>query len=468
MTSEPTANPSEQPSGEPSGQSPHDGAREGAGSRPAAGNSFFGWLRDLGIVRGEDRWLGGVASGLARRIGLDPVLVRGLFILLAVFGGVGVLLYGVAWALLPEPDGRIHAEEAAHGRWSSGMTGAVIITVLGLFGRPFALFGLDGEFRGAIWALLWVAAVIFVVLWLIGRNRGSRPRTGQVPPFAAAAGAGAAYAAGPADPAYPAAPGYPAGPADAGYPAGPDSTAGYGPYLPPAAGYTKVRPAKPARRGPSGAAVAVTLGAAMLLGGLVLALNAAQVLDLGSALVPVVAAVVLVALGAGIVIAGLRGRTSGVLGFLAAVGLVATLLSSAATQWQTSSFVVGTRTSWSTSGGQPAADGYSVAAGQGVIDLTGVRSAAGAPAVVPVNAAAASVQVIIPRGAVVRVRSELAFGNIEYTTAQDSGSSSGLWRPAEITLNDNNGSAPAMILQIRGAMSNVDIIEGPASPAPQG
>lgn len=461
MTSEPTANPSEQPSGESSGPSPQDGAREGAREgaepRPAAGNSFFGWLRNLGVVRGEDRWFGGVASGLARRIGLDPVLVRGLFILLAVFGGVGVLLYGVAWALLPEPDGRIHAEEAGRGHWSSGMTGAVVITALGLFSRPFALFGLDGEFHGAIWALLWVAAVIFVVLWLIGRNRGSRPGAGQQPPFAAAADA--AYPAGPAGAAYPVAP---------AYPAGPDSADGYGPYLPPPAGYAKLRPAKPVRRGPSGPAVAVTLGAGMLLGGLVLALNVAQVLDLGSAQVPVVSAVVLVTLGAGIVIAGVRGRTSGVLGFLAAVALVATLLSSAATQWQTSSFVVGTRTSWSTAGGQPAADGYSVAAGQGVIDLTGVRSAAGAPAVVPVNAAAASVQVIIPRGAVVRVRSELAFGNIEYTTAQDHGSSSGLWRPAEITLNDNNGSAPAMILQIRGAMSNVDITEGTASPAPQG
>jgi hypothetical protein len=78
------------------------------------------------------------------------------------------------------------------------------------------------------------------------------------------------------------------------------------------------------------------------------------------------------------------------------------------------------------------------------------------------------VQVIIPRGAVVRVRSELALSNIEYSTAQDSGSTSGLWRPAEFTLNDKNGAAPAMILQIRGAMSNVDIIEGAASPAPQG
>ncbi|MCG2621538.1 PspC domain-containing protein [Arthrobacter sp. I2-34] len=461
MTTEPTDNSSGHSSGpsagEPSAAPAHDGVRQGAAPPPAAGNSFFAWLRNLGVVRSEDRWLGGVAAGVAGRIGLDPVLVRGLFILLAVFGGVGVLLYGAAWALLPEPDGRIHAEEAGRGHWSSGMTGAVIFTVLGVFNRPFGLFGLDWDFSGVVWTLLWVGAVIFVVLWLTTSARRSRPGTGggQVPPSAAA------------DTAFPAAAADTAFPATAG-PAYPEDPAGYGPYLPPPAAYTKVRPVKPVHRGPSGAAVAVTLGAAMLLGGLVLALNAAQVLDLGRALIPVVAAVVLVSLGIGIVVAGLRGRSSGVLGFLAAVGLVATLLSSAAAQWQTSSFVVGTRTSWNTTGGQAAADGYSVAAGQGTIDLTGLRGTPQAPAVVPINTAAASVQVIIPRGTEVEVRSELALGNIEYTTAQDSGSSSGLWRPVDITLNDNHGSAPAMILQIRGAMSNVDIIEGPASTAPQG
>ncbi|NKX52237.1 PspC domain-containing protein, partial [Arthrobacter deserti] len=390
---------------------------------------------------------------------LDPVLVRGLFILLAVFGGVGVLLYGAAWALLPEPDGRIHAEEAGRGRWSSGMTGAVAVTALGLFNRPFGVFGFDGEFRGALWALLWAAAVIFVVTWLIGRSRrpGGGPGAGQIP----APGSGAAFPAAPAYPSdgYPA----PAGPGGAAAPA-----AGYGPYLPPPAGYTKARQAKPVRRGPSGPAVAVTLGSAMLLGGLVLALDAAQVLDLGRAVVPVVAAVVLVVLGTGIVAAGVRGRSSGVLGFLAAVGLVAALLTSAGAQWQTSSLAVGTTGSWGTPGGRPAGDGYSVAAGRGVIDLTGLRPGTnGTPAVVPVNAAAASVEVIIPRGAAVEVRSQLAFGNIEYTTARDSGSSPGLWRPATI-MHNGSGSGPAPVLQIRGAMSTVDIVEGPAAPEPQG
>ncbi|NKX53531.1 PspC domain-containing protein [Arthrobacter mobilis] len=446
MTSEPTPHlpgqPAEQPPAQPSGppQAPP--------ARPAS-NSFFAWLRNLGIVRGEDRWIGGVAAGTARRTGLDPVLVRGLFILLAVFGGTGVLLYGLAWALLPEPDGRIHAEEAGRRRWSAGMTGAVIVTVLGLVNTPFGIFGPDGRFRGAGWAVLWTAAIIALVVWLSGRRRGPAP--GASGPAAGGDYTSFAPAAGPPD-AYPAAPGYPA-------------TAAYPPDLTPPAGYAAARPA---RRGPSGPAVAVTLGAAMLLGGLVLALNAARVLELGPTVVPATAAVVLVTLGIGVVAAGIRGRSSGVLGFLAAVGVAAALLASAGVQWQAGNVAVGTATSWSTSGTAPAGEGYSVAAGEGTVDLSGVRPGpAGGPAVVPVNAAAASVEVIIPRGAVVQVRSRLAFGNIEYRTAQGNGSYSGFWRPAVFTLNDN-GSPPVLILQIRGAMSSVEVVEGPAAPAPEG
>jgi phage shock protein PspC (stress-responsive transcriptional regulator) len=99
-----------------------------------AGARFFGWIRQLGVVRGRNRWVGGVASGLAERWRIDPVIVRGLVVVLTLFFGVGLLAYGLAWALLPESDGRIHAEEVGRGRWSTGMTGATVFTLLGLIG----------------------------------------------------------------------------------------------------------------------------------------------------------------------------------------------------------------------------------------------------------------------------------------------------------------------------------------------
>ena len=48
-----------------------------------------------------DRILGGVAGGLAKYLGVDPVLIRLAFIAL-LFAGIGVLLYIVAWIIIPE------------------------------------------------------------------------------------------------------------------------------------------------------------------------------------------------------------------------------------------------------------------------------------------------------------------------------------------------------------------------------
>src|SRR4029453_18624534 len=46
----------------------------------------------------------GVAGGLGGRLGVDPVLVRVAFDVLAIAGGSGVVLYLLAWAVSVEPD----------------------------------------------------------------------------------------------------------------------------------------------------------------------------------------------------------------------------------------------------------------------------------------------------------------------------------------------------------------------------
>jgi signal transduction histidine kinase len=59
-----------------------------------------GWA----IVRSRDnRVLLGVAGGLGERLGVDPILVRIAFAVLAIGGGSGVLLYLLAWGLSVEP-----------------------------------------------------------------------------------------------------------------------------------------------------------------------------------------------------------------------------------------------------------------------------------------------------------------------------------------------------------------------------
>lgn len=50
----------------------------------------------------DDRVLTGVAGGLGERLGVDPVLVRIVLVVLAFAGGMGVLVYGAAWAMSVE------------------------------------------------------------------------------------------------------------------------------------------------------------------------------------------------------------------------------------------------------------------------------------------------------------------------------------------------------------------------------
>ena len=59
----------------------------------------------------------GVAAGIARRLGLDPLIVRVAFIATAAAGGTGLALYLLGWALLPaDGDARAPVERLAGRR----------------------------------------------------------------------------------------------------------------------------------------------------------------------------------------------------------------------------------------------------------------------------------------------------------------------------------------------------------------
>lgn len=68
--------------------------------------------------RGSDRILGGVCSGLAAGLHVDPLWIRIAFVLLALVQGIGVLLYVVLWVVMPE---RAGAEPSGNSRFVSMM-----------------------------------------------------------------------------------------------------------------------------------------------------------------------------------------------------------------------------------------------------------------------------------------------------------------------------------------------------------
>ena len=53
------------------------------------------------LVRSDDRWIGGVAGGVADYFGVDPMLVRILFAASLLLPGPQVLLYLILWLVMP-------------------------------------------------------------------------------------------------------------------------------------------------------------------------------------------------------------------------------------------------------------------------------------------------------------------------------------------------------------------------------
>lgn len=65
----------------------------------------------------DDRWLAGICGGLGEYFGIDPTLIRVIFVLASVLLGAvvgGMLLYAILWILIPAegiPSAKIISED---------------------------------------------------------------------------------------------------------------------------------------------------------------------------------------------------------------------------------------------------------------------------------------------------------------------------------------------------------------------
>jgi phage shock protein C len=60
-------------------------------------------IKDKRLYRSrEGRLVAGVCAGLGDYFGIDATIVRLIFVAFTVFAGMGVLLYLVAWLIIPE------------------------------------------------------------------------------------------------------------------------------------------------------------------------------------------------------------------------------------------------------------------------------------------------------------------------------------------------------------------------------
>jgi phage shock protein PspC (stress-responsive transcriptional regulator) len=106
----------------------------------------------------HDRVVAGVSGGLGRHFGVDPVVFRVVFAVLALFGGLGVLLYGLGWLLMPADDHPTPlARDVLNHRNLKAAIRPVAVTGLGI-----AIFFsyIDHGFDDGVFPLLVIVAII--------------------------------------------------------------------------------------------------------------------------------------------------------------------------------------------------------------------------------------------------------------------------------------------------------------------
>lgn len=81
----------------------------------------------------DGRMVAGVAAGIGRYLGVDPVIVRLVFVVLALAGGGGLLAYVIAWIVMP--DEPVDGQPAAPARGGTGapvVAGLVLVALGGI------------------------------------------------------------------------------------------------------------------------------------------------------------------------------------------------------------------------------------------------------------------------------------------------------------------------------------------------
>lgn len=134
------------------------------------------------LRRSSDRVLAGVAGGVARWLGVDPTIVRVVLVVLAIFGGSGLILYAAGWLLIPADDEPAStAQQLLDRAGRPGSANRVLLIVLGAcfavlalawIGSPLAWHGPWDILGGGTLLLLLTGGL---VVWLLVRD--GRPTT---------------------------------------------------------------------------------------------------------------------------------------------------------------------------------------------------------------------------------------------------------------------------------------------------
>ncbi len=341
-------------------------------------------MKDLGRLRRSvtDRHIAGVAGGIARHLDIDPLIVRVALVVAVFFGGAGLLAYIGAWILVPE-EGTNDEPLGLDQRSRSIALGGVGI---------LALLCAVGDWAGAFWFPWPLAIVAVVVIWFLNRKeRSTATRDGygyEQPTYAGETAASqASYAPG----------------VDAPVAGTPDPTTYYGPVDQPGqwGPYAREprRPRNPRRRGPILFFFTLAL--------IALAEGVLGVVDLAG--VPVAdSAYPALALGI-IALMLLVGSFWGRAGGLIALGVVAAVATAGATlgnQFPDDRF------DYAPTSASQVEDTYDFGGGEFTLDMSGVTDVDALDGRdITIEGVGGRVEVIVPDGIDVNVRTEVVAGD---------------------------------------------------------
>lgn len=408
------------------------------GPATESGNRFFSWIRGIDIRR-EPGWIGGVCAGIAARLGIDPLIVRGIAVVIAVLGGPAILLYAVAWLLLPDANDKIHLEEVFRGRLESPIAAIGALIVLSLLpvtqGFWFAGAGFWGEpdWGGSIWRVLGtlglLTLLVWFIVWLARRGPNPAPSPATRPRDASAFVAGATETTAPTT-------AYPANASE------PEVAAWREQQAQVRAEQDAFRNQQASDRAAANRAAAeeaqrkraaqreldraenlrtrshplfslIVIGLSIVAGGLATVSVANGDITVTAAVIGL--AVMLAVLAVGIIINGVRGKRSGGAAGLAAIVLPALLITAAVSTNEGTFVRWGPTTELSPAGSQS----YTVGGGRVELDLTDVQVDAGDGLFgedVSLRVGAGDITVIVPNDVYVQFSGTVGAGSIETGT----------------------------------------------------
>lgn len=127
-------------------------------------------LRQLYRSR-TNRIIAGVAGGIGEYLGVDPTIVRLIWVVLALTGGVGIIAYFAAWIIIPECPRQEASEPPENISTKTGLMIGLILVALGVWFLlanldlvPVEIFFTFHAIRLAFWPVVLILIGVLIIM----------------------------------------------------------------------------------------------------------------------------------------------------------------------------------------------------------------------------------------------------------------------------------------------------------------